>query len=212
MRQKTNSNNVSRHNLPATRNNARVGILGGSFDPPHIGHQLLALGALAMTPIDEVWVLPCADHPQKKNHVAFEHRYKMCLLAFRRILDCQVVDLEAHLPAPSFTVKTLEAIKQLRPDVSLTLLLGSDLLTSIHSWHAPERLAQLANIAVFAREGHGSIAALPAQLSGAILYANFAFPDIQSRLLREGAHAKSDYLDREVATYIEAKQLYRSNA
>jgi nicotinate-nucleotide adenylyltransferase len=198
--------------LPKTGANARIGILGGSFDPPHIGHQLLALGALAMVQIDEVWVLPCADHPQKKNHVAFKHRYAMCQLAFARIANCRVLDLEAHLPPPSYTVNTLKAIKQQKPDIELTLLLGSDLIASIESWHTPEKLAELAHIAFFAREGHGPLMKLPPLLKGAQLFADFAFPDIQSRLLRDGTHPHSGYLDHVVREYMAANGLYVTNA
>jgi nicotinate-nucleotide adenylyltransferase len=92
--------------IPSVKSGAQIGILGGSFDPPHIGHQLLALSFMALEPVDELWVIPCANHVFKGALSAFSHRLAMCSLAFARLHNVRVLDVENHLTAPNYTLRT----------------------------------------------------------------------------------------------------------
>src|SRR5258708_38432850 len=96
--------------LPTVKQNASIGILGGSFDPPHLCHQLLALSFLSLEPLDELWVIPCADHAFKNNLSSFPHRFAMCEIAFERIQKVLVLDLESKLATPNYTIETINAI------------------------------------------------------------------------------------------------------
>lgn len=175
--------------LPEVPQNAHVGILGGSFDPPHLGHQILALGALATTPIDFLWVIPCASHAFQKALSSFEHRFNMCELAFSYLRKTQVLTLENFLPMPSYTINTIETISKLRPDLKLSLVMGSDLLEHFDSWEGSEQIRKLCTLVVFDRKS--------------------LLPGVQSSQIREAISTR-DYknLDLSVKDYIKQNQLY----
>lgn len=175
--------------LPNAPQNSRIGILGGSFDPPHLGHQLLALAALATTPIDYLWVIPCASHAFQKSLTSFEHRYKMCELAFSRIDKTQVLSLENILPAPSYTIHTLEAILRVRPDLKLSLIMGSDLIEHFDQWQEAPKIRQICQLSVFDRAT--------------------LLPGVQSSLIREAIKlGDTKNLDLAVKAYIDKNRFY----
>lgn len=137
--------------LPEVKLSSSVGILGGSFDPPHLGHEMLALAALATTPIDRLWVVPCADHAFQKSLTPFKSRYEMCLLAFDKIKNISVLDIENLLPKPNYSIHTVRKILELRPDLKLSLIMGSDLMQDFDQWNNAEELRALCQLCVFDR-------------------------------------------------------------
>ncbi|MBL4819354.1 MAG: nicotinate (nicotinamide) nucleotide adenylyltransferase [Deltaproteobacteria bacterium] len=143
---------VSELNLPNSPQGASIGILGGSFDPPHLGHQMLALAALSTTPIGEVWIVPCASHAFNKPLSPFEHRLKMCEYAFSHLRSVQVLDLERDLPKPNYTVQTLEAIQEARPDLKLYFVMGSDLMADFDKWEGHEKIREIAELVIVDRK------------------------------------------------------------
>ncbi|CAG9332386.1 unnamed protein product [Blepharisma stoltei] len=125
-----------------------VAVLGGSFDPPHVGHTQLAD---ALQPhFNEVWIIPCGDRSDKHTMSPATLRYQMASIAYK---NYQVLDIEAQNGSmiPSyFLMKRLESIY---PNKTLKLVIGSDLLSTLHSWDEPERLVSEINFAVLARKG-----------------------------------------------------------
>jgi len=189
----------------------KVGILGGSFDPPHLGHQILALCALALEDIDALWVIPCADHPFSKKLSTFDHRMEMCRLAFGSMdKRVKIVDIERTLPGPSYTVQTLEAIRKKQPAASLTFIMGSDVYLDLPKWREPERIAQLCQLAVFLRQGGGKID--PAQNPyQARVHNEFVLPHVKSTLIRDSLRSgisQSAFVDRRVLKYVNEQKLY----
>jgi nicotinate-nucleotide adenylyltransferase len=130
------------------------GVFGGSFDPPHVAHTLLAAYALAAHPIEKVLVVPTFAHAFGKPLSPFEHRLHMCERAFGDLRRVEVSSIERELPTPSLTLRTLEALSQKYPAVQLRLLIGSDLLAETHAWHDFDRIQQLAPALVVQRQGH----------------------------------------------------------
>jgi nicotinate-nucleotide adenylyltransferase len=114
--------------LPSPKN---IGICGGSFSPPHIGHSSAILYAMAMYDLDQIWVIPCGKHAEGKVLIEFEHRCKMCQIAFTRIRNCRVLWLEHYLPKPSFTNNTLRFIKNKERNANLHLILGEDSYSTV---------------------------------------------------------------------------------
>lgn len=198
--------------LPEVDKNSRIGILGGSFDPPHLGHQVLAVCALALEGIDQMWIMPCADHPFSKKLSSFEHRMNMSKLAFGMFDSrVKVIDVENQLPAPSYSVKTLEAIHGENSELRLTLIMGSDVYLDLARWQNPEKLAELCEISVFLREGSPlsklSKVAVPAKIND-----QFVLPHIKSTAIREmlqGTEREPPFVDRGVLDYIKQHKLYR---
>jgi nicotinate-nucleotide adenylyltransferase len=203
--------------LPKAPPGTRIGLLGGSFDPPHLSHQLLALSALAIEPIDTLWVIPCADHPFQKSLSSFEHRMAMCELAFSHVdRQVRVVPIEKYLPSPNYTVRTLEHILERRPGVKLFLTMGSDILQQLPKWHEPEKLEQLSELIVYLREGF-PIQNIPTQVQKLRIHDGYILPDIQSSnvraLIQKGTSEPKDdripFVDQKVAAYIKEHHLYR---
>ncbi|MES2504484.1 MAG: nicotinate-nicotinamide nucleotide adenylyltransferase [Myxococcota bacterium] len=175
--------------LPNSPLNAKVGILGGSFDPPHLGHTLLALSALATTPIDEVWVMPCAAHAFQKPLTSFEHRIYMCEQAFSQLKNVHIVDIEQKLPTPNFTIATLEEISKLRPDLNLSLVMGSDLMDHFDTWEGADDIRKLAKLNIFDRKA--------------------LLPGAQSTQIRQAVKQQDfSHLDLKVRAYIQKHNLY----
>lgn len=129
-------------------------VFGGSFDPPHVGHVLAAQWVLSTQSVDAVVVIPALVHPFGKPLEAFPHRRRMCELAFGTVRGVRVSDLEARMPSPSYTVHTLERLRAEHPQVNLRLMIGSDLVEQLPSWHDGARVVELAPPLVVGRGGH----------------------------------------------------------
>lgn len=134
----------------------RLGILGGTFNPPHLGHLVCAQEAYLQLGLDRVLLIPAATPPHKpvEAEPGIAHRLEMCRLAIagdeRRF---EVSDLEAHREGPSFTVDTLEALRANQPESELFLIVGGDVALGLESWREPERVLALATLAVVQRVG-----------------------------------------------------------
>jgi nicotinate-nucleotide adenylyltransferase len=187
--------------LPPLRGFGRVGLLGGSFNPPHVAHVLLALTAYATHELDHLWVIPTADHPFAKDLAPFDDRLRMCFLAFRHLAGgAAVLDVEKRLPKPSFTVQTVRALKAALPDLQPRWIAGSDILGDLPRWREPEAFQQMVQLVVIPRPGF----AMPGKPF-------VALPSLSSTDVRERLAAGDDVsglLDLQVLDYIEKRGLY----
>ena len=132
----------------------RVGVFGGTFDPPHIAHVVLAAAAVHQLDLDELIVIPAGVPWQKVGSRQISSgaaRLRMCAAAFEPVDKVVVSDMEVLREGDTYTVDTLEALSA--PDVELHLLLGSDTAAGLDTWHRPEEVARLTRIAVFPRRG-----------------------------------------------------------
>ena len=132
---------------------ARTAVFGGSFNPIHFGHLLMADEMLERLRLDRVVFVPAAAPPHKPVAMLApaEHRYEMVRLAVAGHAGFEVSDLELGRPGPSFTVDTLEAMA--RPDDELLLLIGSETFLDLLSWRNPRRIVELARLVVVPRTG-----------------------------------------------------------
>jgi len=124
----------------------RLGIFGGTFDPVHNGHLLLAEYCREQGKLDQVWFLPAFAPPHKLEYqlTASEHRIEMLRLAIGGHSDFLVSTIEIERGGVSFTVDTVQAIAQQYPDADLFLLMGADSLWDLPTWRKPSRICQLA--------------------------------------------------------------------
>ena len=105
----------------------RVALFGGSFNPPHVGHQLVALTVLETHAVDQLWMIPCFRHPFDKALAPFPDRLAMCALAMRALGErAQVCDIEGQLGGESRTLLTILALKKVHPEVEFHLVIGAD--------------------------------------------------------------------------------------
>jgi len=131
----------------------KVGILGGTFDPIHNGHLVLAKNAYDQLQLDEVLLLVSPDPPHKQDRVKTEfcHRFRMTELASEEYEALTPSDFETFLPAPSYSVHTLKALKSVYPDYDFYFIIGEDSLDAIECWYHPEQLFKLTKLAVAVR-------------------------------------------------------------
>jgi nicotinate-nucleotide adenylyltransferase len=132
-----------------------LGVLGGTFNPPHIGHIAVARAARAQLGLDRVLLMPANRNPFKETEPdpGPRHRLEMCRLAAAGEPGIEACGLEIERGGASFTVDTLRAIHASHPDAALTFILGADTATSVPSWREPAELVRLAELAVAARGG-----------------------------------------------------------
>lgn len=132
-----------------------IGILGGSFNPPHIGHVSIARSALEALSLDQVMLIPAAQPPHKllESDPGPDLRFEMCMRTAAEVEGVTASRVELDRPGPSYTVDTLEALHNAEPDAELTLLLGADMVLDLPSWREPGRVVELARIAWAARDG-----------------------------------------------------------
>ncbi len=150
----------------------RLGIFGGTFDPPHVGHLLVAIDAYEALSLDRLLVIPAAAQPLKGGDPAVagaEHRLEMVRLAFGGDPRFEVNETEIGRPGLSYTVDTLEELASQRSGDELVLILGRDAIARFDRWRRPERILQLARLAVLERTGiEGSQAAEKDSYEGVI--------------------------------------------
>jgi nicotinate-nucleotide adenylyltransferase len=181
-----------------------IGIYGGSFDPPHVAHVLAAAYALSVGRFDRLLVVPVFQHAFHKRLAPFEHRARMCELAFADLQRVTVSRVEALLPVPSRTLQTVRALHDEEPSAELRLVVGSDVLGEVNKWHAFEEIRRLAPLFVVARQGHPSsverhaACALPAVSSTEVrtLLAARSEPDSGRALQEIVPAAVLEYLER----------------
>ncbi len=129
-----------------------MGIFGGAFDPPHLGHIALAQAAIEQLQLDALHIVPTGSAWHKDRPLSDpKHRLEMCRLAFADI-DCAVVDdCETLRPGPSYTMDTLELLRSRSPEAQFFLLIGQDQAMHLSEWHRAKEIQRLAIITVASR-------------------------------------------------------------
>lgn len=169
--------------LPSTTDGLRIGLLGGSFDPPHTGHLHISRWALRAIGLDKIWWLVSPGNPLKPNGPAdLDRRVAACrsMIRDRRIV---VSDIERHLGSP-YTADTLAHLQHRAPGARFVWMMGADNLAEFHLWRNWRWIADSFDIAVFARPGQQVRAGLS---PAARVYANRRLPPEAAGLLGRGA-------------------------
>jgi nicotinate-nucleotide adenylyltransferase len=133
----------------------KIGIMGGTFDPIHHGHLILARDAVEQLQLDELLFIPAAISPHKvgRQPAAAELRVEMLRAAIRDEPRFCLDTLEIERPAPSYTVDTIEALKRREPDAQFVYLIGEDNVAQLPTWHRFSELSQMVQFVVLDRSG-----------------------------------------------------------
>jgi nicotinate-nucleotide adenylyltransferase len=114
----------------------QVGLFGGSFNPPHVGHAMVISWLLWTEQVDEVWVMPAFEHPLDKALIPFSLRVKACKALAGLFQDrVRVCEVERDLPRPSYSLNSLEALSATHPEHRFRLVAGSDILEQVDAWY-----------------------------------------------------------------------------
>ncbi len=179
----------------------QVALLGGSFNPPHVGHLMAAHYVHATAPVDEVWLMPSFHHPFGKALTPFEHRLGMCQLLCEETSGwLKAVDVERKLGGEGRTVDTLEHLRRELPEHRFTLVIGSDIEKDLPAWKDFGRIQQLASVLILYRAGYPSARAVGPPL------AQVSSTEIRERLGR--GELPGDLVPRRVLEYARAAHLF----
>jgi len=133
----------------------KLGLFGGTFDPPHLGHLIAAQDARTILGLDTIVFVPAASPPHKRDEDITPAGTRLAMLRAAVADDpsFEVDDLELHRSGPSYTVDTVRTYRERLPDAGIVLLMGSDQYAEFDTWREPEVIRRLATIAVLTREG-----------------------------------------------------------
>lgn len=131
---------------------ASLGILGGTFDPPHLGHLIAAQDVQAALSLDRVLFVPAADPPHKRGPLTpATLRLEMLRAALAGVDGFEISDVELRRAGPSYSVDTLRELRAMFPAARLFFIIGADQFRELHAWHAPEEVCRLARLVVMDR-------------------------------------------------------------
>jgi nicotinate-nucleotide adenylyltransferase len=189
---------------------SRIGIFGGTFDPPHKGHIAIAEEAMKQLSLDTIYFVPAYLPPHKLQHYSMtaKHRLTMVKLAIDGHKDFKVSTIELQRRGISYTVDTLKAFRSRFPNAALILIIGADNLEQFHSWKSPKAILQLASLAVYKRRGFNQ----------SLKNQNIAFQPIKGQLLQVSSTeirnrlvkglTVSKLISRSIERYIKRHSLY----
>ena len=201
----------------------RIGIYGGSFNPPHIGHIQAAKQAVEVLNLDKLLVIPAGIAPHKDmpdNTPTPRHRLDMLRLTLADCPEIEVSDLEVNREGPSYTWETIQHLKEMYPEACLILFMGTDMFLSIDSWKNSEFILENATLGVFYRGNKGEAQAietkkaeLEAQGAKVELVQNVVIPISSTQMRRLLAfRCAGAFLPEGVLDYIREHRLYDTRA
>jgi nicotinate-nucleotide adenylyltransferase len=201
---------------------ARVGLLGGTFNPPHIGHLVCGAEAMDELGLDRVELIPAGVPPHKEvpGDPGIDVRLELCELAVAGDPRFSVSRIDAERSGPAYTVDTLRSLRAANPDDELTFIVGGDMASSLPSWREPAEVLSLAWLAIAERDGvrREQIIERLATLRGAperLRFFDMPRLDVSSSMLRSRAAEGRSLrwlVPDPVAAYIEGRGLYRVGA
>jgi nicotinate-nucleotide adenylyltransferase len=188
----------------------RVALLGGTFDPPHIGHWLAAVDAFEALDLDRLVFVPAARQPLKQDRETAPAAARLAMLRAMAEGDPRfaVDPIELERPGLSFTVDTLEAYRRRAEVAELYFVIGADALASFDRWKSPERVRQLATLVVLRRDA--DVVDLPAGVDARVLRSrriDVSSTEVRARL-RAGQSIRG-FVPAAVEAYLTASGLYR---
>jgi nicotinate-nucleotide adenylyltransferase len=194
----------------------RIGLLGGSFDPPHRAHEILAREAVAQLKLDRLYIVPTGQAWHKSRVLSDAvHRLAMARLAFDTCPLTVVDDMEIVREGPSFTIQTLSELQARHPDAVFYLLVGQDQAASFRQWHEWQQILQIAQLVVVARPMISSETANAHEWHNLhterVIQMHMPLMGISSSELRASyatGHPEPDLVSSLVADYIQQNQLY----
>lgn len=190
---------------------SKIGIFGGSFNPIHVGHALIASYIIENSEIDSLWMMVSPQNPLKEGKAIASdyHRLRMTELVTRRIANVSTSAFEFNLPKPSYTIDTLKALQEKFPDDEFFLVIGADNWCLFDKWKAGEEIINNYHVLIYPRKGYDVV--VPEQCGNRVKVVNAPLIEISSTQIRERLSQLKDvtfYVPEAVEKYIIKNQLY----
>lgn len=183
----------------------RIGILGGTFDPPHIGHLIIAEEARVALKLEEVWFIPTSAPPHKEASTDAEARVEMTKLAIEDNPYFKVNTIEIERSGKSYTIDTIEILKEENPDAEFYFIIGADMVEYLPHWERIDELVNLIRFVGVKRSGFELISEYD------ILKVDIPLIEISSTMLRSRLREKRSVkyiVPDAVYSYIKGERLY----
>ncbi len=200
-----------------------IGILGGTFDPIHIGHTKLGIEAIKQFDLSEIWIIPAFNPPHKtlKNVTSYEDRVNMIRLAIENLSQFKILEIEKMRGGKSYTSETLKELVSLYPKIRFSFIIGADSLYEIEDWHKPEEVMKFARLLVALRTYDKAYKSLVEQVdylkekyNADIEIISYNKINISSNEIRSLVSQNKDYsalVEEQVKKYIESNKLYKAD-
>ncbi|MFT8322371.1 MAG: nicotinate-nucleotide adenylyltransferase [Bacillus sp. (in: firmicutes)] len=187
----------------------KIGILGGTFDPPHIGHLIIANEVLHHEKLDEIWFMPNQEPPHKikTGTVSNENRLQMLKLAIKGHSQFQIQPIELMRKGKSYTYETMKILKEAHPDLAFHFIIGADMVEYLPKWYKIEELIQMVQFISVNRPDY------KLETDYAIRYVEVPSVHISSNLIRnrlKNGETIQYLVKEEVKSYIEENHLYET--
>ncbi|WP_344783806.1 nicotinate-nucleotide adenylyltransferase [Microbacterium kribbense] len=192
---------------------ARIGVMGGTFDPIHHGHLVAASEVAESFGLDEVVFVPTGEPWQKSNVSLSEHRYLMTVIATASNPQFTTSRVDLDRSGPTYTIDTLRDLKRERPDAEFFFITGADAVAQILSWRDHDELWSLAHFVAVSRPGHVlSTAGLPSEYVSQLEIPALSISSTDCRQRVRAGHPVWYLVPDGVVQYIAKHHLYRSKA
>ena len=190
----------------------RIGIFGGSYNPIHVGHAIIASTILREGLIDQLWFMVTPENPFKQGQEFAPERHRLCMaeLVARRIPNAVTSAFEMQLPRPSYTIDTLNALRKRFPKDEFYLIIGADNWAKWDSWKSPSEIVSNYHVLVYPRLGHE--VTIPLELRERVTLIDAPIMEISSTEIRQmiaQGHSPAFYVADDVNDYINEHNLYR---
>lgn len=190
----------------------KIGILGGSFNPIHTGHAILANYITQHTDIEQLWLMVSPQNPLKDNLAqSYDvHRLAMAELVARKCDNVITSGFEFTLPRPSYTIDTLRALKEKFPQHEFVLIIGADNWNFFNRWKNHDEILKSHKIMIYPRQGFDID--IPVELAGSVTKLSSPIIELSSTYIREQLKNSMNmnfYLPQDVYKYILEHKLYR---
>ncbi|MDP4267230.1 MAG: nicotinate (nicotinamide) nucleotide adenylyltransferase [Bacteroidota bacterium] len=192
-------------------NNNKVGLYFGSFNPIHVGHLIIADFILKNSDLDKIWFVVSSHNPFKKKEslLADYHRLTLVNIAIEDNNKFKATDIEFHLSQPSYTINTLEHLKEKYPDKDFSLIIGGDNLVTFNKWKNYRKILENHKLYVYPRLGE--LTECPLSTHSSVIHVKSPIIEISSSMIRKSIKEKKDMrymLPEKVYKYIKEMHFY----
>ena len=190
----------------------RIGIFGGSFNPIHVGHAIIASAILRQGLIDQLWFMVTPENPFKQGQNLAPERHRLCMaeLVARRIPNAVTSAFEMQLPRPSYTIDTLNALQKRFPKDEFYLIIGADNWAKWNNWKSPSEIVSKFHVLIYPRLGYE--VNIPLELQEKVQLVEAPIIEISSTEIRQliaQDQSPAFYVADDVYNYINEHNLYR---